>query len=46
MTGLIGCNSTNQINFDSVNSKSLIRLVDLLGRESKDFNSTLSLLHL
>ena len=39
MTGLIGCNSTNQIDFDIVNSKSLIRIVDLLGRESKDFNS-------
>ena len=39
MNGLIACNSTNQIDFDSVNSKSLIRVVDLLGRESKDFNS-------
>jgi len=39
MTGLIGCNSTNQIDFDIVNSKSLIRIVDLLGRESKDSKS-------
>ena len=39
INGLIACNSTNQIDFDSVNSKSLIRVVDLLGRESKDFNS-------
>ena len=39
VNGLIACNSTNQIDFDSVNSKSLIRVVDLLGRESKDFNS-------
>ena len=39
MNGLIACNSTNQIDFDSVNSKSLFRVVDLLGRESKDFNS-------
>tara|TARA_B100001287_G_scaffold173214_1_gene145894 strand:+ start:409 stop:1446 length:1038 start_codon:yes stop_codon:yes gene_type:complete len=39
MNGLITCNSTNQIDFDSVNSKSPIRVVDFLGRESKDFNS-------
>ena len=39
MMGLIGCNSTNHFNIDIVNSKSLIRIVDLLGRESKDFNS-------
>ncbi|OUV71595.1 MAG: hypothetical protein CBC83_07705 [Flavobacteriales bacterium TMED123] len=39
MMGLIGCNSTNHSNIDIVNSKSLIRIVDLLGRESKDFNS-------
>ena len=39
MTGLIGCNSTHQIDLDIVNSKSLIRIVDLLGRESKDSKS-------
>ena len=39
MNGLIACNSTNQIDFDSVNSKNLIRVVDFLGRESKDVNS-------
>ena len=38
MNGLIACNSTNQIDFDSVNSKNLIRVVDFLGRESKDVN--------
>ena len=39
MTGLICCNSTNQIDFNIVNSKNLIRIVDLLGRESKDSKS-------
>ena len=39
MTGLIGCNSTNVIDVDIVNSKILIRTVDLLGRDSKDLNS-------
>ena len=38
MNGLIGCNSTNLIDFDKVNSKSLNRIVDLLGRESKNLN--------
>ncbi len=37
MTGLIGCNSTNQIDvdIDVVNSKSLIRIVDILSKETK-----------
>ena len=34
MTGLIFCNSTNQIDFDIINSKSLIRIVDILGKET------------
>ena len=34
MNGLIGCNSTNQIDFDITNSKSLIRIVDILGKET------------
>ena len=33
MTGLIGCNSTNQVDFDIVNSKNLVRIVDILGKE-------------
>ena len=36
MTGLIGCNSTSQIGVKIVNSKSLIKTVDLLGRKSID----------
>ena len=37
MTGLIVCNSTNQIDvdIDVVNSKSLIRIVDILSKETK-----------
>ncbi|MBH83801.1 MAG: hypothetical protein CMP70_03915 [Flavobacteriales bacterium] len=38
MNGLIGCNSTNLIDFDIVNPKSLYRIIDLLGRESKNLN--------
>lgn len=33
MTGLIGCNTTNQIDFNIVNSKNIIRIVDILGKE-------------
>jgi polyhydroxybutyrate depolymerase len=35
MSGLIGCSSTNQIDFNIVNSKSPIRIVDIFGKESK-----------
>ena len=34
MNGLIGCNSTNQIDFNIVKSQNLIRIVDILGREN------------
>ena len=39
MDGLIGCNSTNLIDFNILNSKNLIKVVDLLGRESKDLKA-------
>ena len=41
ITGLIGCNSTNQIDFDIVNSKSLIKIVDILGKETKPYTNQL-----
>ena len=34
MNGLIGCNSTNQIDFNIVKSHNLIRIVDMFGREN------------
>ena len=34
MNGLIGCNSTNQIEVNIVKSQNLIRIVDMLGREN------------
>ena len=35
MSGLIDCNSTDLLDFDIVNSKRLIKVVDLIGRDSK-----------
>ena len=33
MNGLIGCNTTNQIDIDIIKSQNLIKIVDMLGRE-------------
>lgn len=41
MNGLIGCNTANVIEPDIVNPKKLVRIVDLLGRESKDVKNQL-----
>ena len=34
MNGLIGCNSTNHFNINVLNSKILVRIVDVLGRDA------------
>ena len=34
MNGLIGCNSTNNSDFQILNSKNLIRIVDILGKKT------------
>ena len=41
MMGLIGCNSTNHFNIDIINPKTLIRRVDILGKESNEIKNQL-----
>ena len=41
MTGLIGCNSTNHVDFNVVNSKTLVRIVDITGRLTEEKKNTL-----
>ena len=39
--GLIGCNLTNHFNIDIINPKTLIRRVDILGKESNEIKNQL-----
>tara|TARA_B100001758_G_C18335230_1_gene571182 strand:- start:83 stop:1120 length:1038 start_codon:yes stop_codon:yes gene_type:complete len=41
MTGLIGCNSTNHVGLNVLNSKSLIRIIDITGTETEEKKNTL-----
>jgi len=41
MNGLIGCNSTNYSDFQILNSKNLIRIVDVLGKKTKQNSNEL-----
>lgn len=43
MTGLIGCNSSNILNIEAVNSKTLVKIVDLLGKETQQKSNQLLL---
>ena len=43
MMGLIDCNPTNDFNVDMVSSRSLMRIVDLLGKETKQKTNQLLL---
>tara|TARA_Y100001978_G_C23688615_1_gene433372 strand:- start:105 stop:1142 length:1038 start_codon:yes stop_codon:yes gene_type:complete len=43
MTGLIGCNSSNISNIEAVNSKTLVKIVDLLGKEAQQKSNRLLL---
>ena len=36
MTGLIGCNSTNHVDFNEINSKNLVKIVDITGRVTEE----------
>ena len=40
-TGLIGCSSTNHIDFNVVNSKALVRIVDMTGKVTEEKKNTL-----
>ena len=39
MDGLIGCNSTNLADVQTLNSKILIKIVDIFGRKSNRFKN-------
>ena len=43
MNGLIDCNTTSIIDFNNVNTKNLIRIVDLLGKETKRIRNNILL---
>ena len=46
MMGLIDCNPTNNFNVDMKNSKRIIRVVDLLGKETKQKKANQLLIYL
>ena len=41
MTGLIGCNSINHVDLNVLNSKSLLRIIDMTGKETEEKKNTL-----